>query len=170
MISSAKFFGNSLFLLLLQKLLYSLPPFFFFLPTPLKKKNSPPLLSQNKNPTKKKLTATMIANKEELAVSYAALILHDEGLAITADQMTALTKAANVPVQKFWPTLFAKALEGKDIDQLLTCGGGAAAPAAGGAAPAAADAAPAEEEKKEEVKESSDEEMGMGLFGDDDDY
>ena len=25
------------------------------------------------------------------------------------------------------------------------------------------------EEKKEEVKESSDEEMGMGLFGDDDD-
>merc|ERR1739838_1073684 len=101
-------------------------------------------------PFQPRLSATMIANKEELAVSYAALILHDEGLAITADQISALTSAANVPVQKFWPTLFAKALEGKDIDQLLTCGGGAA-PAA--AAPADAGAAPAEEENKEEVKE-----------------
>merc|ERR1739838_66245 len=125
-------------------------------------------------PFQPRLSATMIANKEELAVSYAALILHDEGLAITADQLLALTKAANVSVQKFWPTLFAKALQGKDVDQLLTRGGGAAAPAgaagaAGAAAPASGDAAPAEE-KKEELKESSDEEMGMGLFGDDDDY
>jgi len=114
----------------------------------------------------------MIQNVDELATSYAALILHDEGLAITADQMLALTKAANINVQKFWPTLFAKALQGKDVDALLSStGGAAAAPAAAGGAAAAGDAPAAEvkEEKKEEVKESSDEEMGMGLFGDDDD-
>ena len=80
-----------------------------------------------------------------------------------------LTTAAGTPVEPIWATLMAKALEGKDIKELLTnvgAGAGpavAAAPAAGGAA-----AAPAEEEKKEEKKEEpkeeSDEDMGFGLF------
>ncbi|KAG9190689.1 hypothetical protein G6011_08777 [Alternaria panax] len=106
----------------------------------------------------------------ELATSYAALILADDGVDITADKLQSLIKAAKIEeVEPIWTTLFAKALEGKDVkDLLLNVGsGGAAAPAAGGAAPAAggaADAAPAAEEKKEEEKEESDEDMGFGLF------
>ncbi|KAL1864167.1 hypothetical protein VTK73DRAFT_6102 [Phialemonium thermophilum] len=106
----------------------------------------------------------------ELATSYAALILADDGVEITADKLQTLIKAANVPeVEPIWAALFAKALEGKDVKDLLSnvgSGGGAAvaAPgaAAGGAAAAAEEAKP--EEKKEEEKEESDEDMGFGLF------
>ncbi|KAF4553339.1 60S acidic ribosomal protein P1 [Elsinoe fawcettii] len=106
----------------------------------------------------------------ELAASYAALILADDGVEITAEKLQTLITAAKVPeVEPIWTTLFAKALEGKDVKDLLlnvgSGGGAAAAPAAGGAAAAAGgDAAPAAEEKKEEEKEESDEDMGFGLF------
>ncbi|KAF2765711.1 ribosomal protein 60S [Teratosphaeria nubilosa] len=108
----------------------------------------------------------------ELAASYAALILADDGVEITADKLNTLVTAAKVPdVEPIWFTLFAKALEGKDVKDLLlnvgSGGGAAAAPAAGGSAAAggaAAEAAPAAEEKKEEEKEESDEDMGFGLF------
>ncbi|EFY89014.1 60S acidic ribosomal protein P1 [Metarhizium acridum] len=104
----------------------------------------------------------------ELASSYAALILADDGVEISADKLQALIKAAGVEgVEPIWTSIFAKALEGKDVKDLLVnvgSGGGAAAPAAGGAAAAGGDAAaPAEEEKVEE-KEESDEDMGFGLF------
>ena len=110
----------------------------------------------------------------ELANSYAALILADDGVEITvrskhasanietnraqADKLTSLIKAANVPdVEPIWSSLFAKALEGKDVKDLLlnvgSGGGAAAAPAAGGAAPAAGGAAAeTKEEEKEEGK------------------
>ncbi|KAL4808501.1 60s acidic ribosomal protein-domain-containing protein [Aspergillus unguis] len=104
----------------------------------------------------------------ELACSYASLILADEGIEITADKLQTLLTAAKVQeVEPIWTSIFAKALEGKDIKDLLTNvgSGGAAAPAAGGAAAAAGGdaAAPAAEEKEEE-KEESDEDMGFGLF------
>jgi len=76
-----------------------------------------------------------------------------------ADKLQSLITAAKVPdVEPIWTTLFAKALEGKDVkDMLMSTGGGsaAAAPAAVAAAPAAAggaaaEAAPAAEEKKKE--------------------
>ncbi|KAF2013837.1 ribosomal protein 60S [Aaosphaeria arxii CBS 175.79] len=105
----------------------------------------------------------------ELASSYAALILADDGVDITSDKLQSLIKAAGIDsVEPIWTSLFAKALEGKDVkDLLLNVGsGGGAAPAAGGAAAAAGgDAAAAEEEApKEEEKEESDEDMGFGLF------
>ncbi|KXL41411.1 hypothetical protein M433DRAFT_131571 [Acidomyces richmondensis BFW] len=106
----------------------------------------------------------------ELATSYAALILADDGVEITADKLQSLISAAKVPdVEPIWCQLFAKALEGKDVKDLLLnvgSGGGAAAaaPAAGGAPAATEEAAPAAEEKKEEEKEESDEDMGFGLF------
>jgi len=88
---------------------------------------------------------------------------------LQSDKIVELTTAAGVPVEPIWASLLTKALEGKDIKELLTnigSGSGpavAAAPAAGGGA-----AAPAEEEKKEEKKEEekeeSDEDMGFGLF------
>merc|ERR1712100_208378 len=91
----------------------------------------------------------------ELACTYAALILHDDGIAITADKIATIVKAAGVEIEPYWPTLFAKLLERKNIEDLITNVGGGAAP--GGAA--------AEEEKKEESEEEeSDDDMGFSLF------
>jgi len=104
----------------------------------------------------------------ELAVSYAGLILADDGLEITADKLVSLVKAADVDVEPIWAQLFAKALEGKDVKEMLTSvgsgGGGAAAavPSAGGATGGAA--TEEKKEEKEEEKEESDEDMGFGLF------
>ncbi|XP_065843948.1 large ribosomal subunit protein P1-like [Oscarella lobularis] len=102
----------------------------------------------------------------ELACVYSALILHDDGIPITADKMTKLIETAGVSVEPFWPGLFAKALESQDIASLISGAGavGAAAPvaAAGGAAEEKVEEK--KEEKKEEEEEESDEDMGFGLF------
>ncbi|KAI0826042.1 60s acidic ribosomal protein-domain-containing protein [Irpex lacteus] len=106
----------------------------------------------------------------ELAATYAALILADDNVEITSDKIVALTTAAGVELEPIWASLLAKALEGKNVKELLSnvgAGGGApaaGAPAAGGAAAAAGGDAPAAEEKKEEEKEESDDDMGFGLF------
>ncbi|KAI0051624.1 hypothetical protein FA95DRAFT_1602634 [Auriscalpium vulgare] len=105
----------------------------------------------------------------ELAATYAALILADDGIEITADKIVALTSAANVDLEPIWASLLAKALEGKNVKDLLSnVGAGGGAPAAGSAPAAAGGAAPAAEaaveEKKEEEKEESDDDMGFGLF------
>ncbi|RAL50293.1 hypothetical protein DM860_007967 [Cuscuta australis] len=108
----------------------------------------------------------------ELACSYAALILHDDGIPVTAEKIATVVKSANVNVESYWPSLFAKLCEKRNIEDLImnvgTGGGGGgavtvAAPAASGGA--AASAAPAAEEK-EEPKEESDGEMGFSLFDD----
>lgn len=76
-----------------------------------------------------------------------------------------MTNAANVDLEPIWASLLAKALEGKNVKELLSnVGSGGGAPAAGGAVPAAttggaAAEAPKEEEKKEEEKEESDDDM-----------
>ena len=71
-----------------------------------------------------------------------------------------------VDVEPIWTSLFAKALEGKDVKDLLlnvTSGAGGAAPAAGGAAPAAGGAdAPAAEEKAESGMSRI---LGIGCWG-----
>lgn len=114
-----------------------------------------------------------MASQGELACVYSALILQDDDIAITGEKIQTLLKAANVEVEPYWPGLFAKALEGIDVRQIVSnVGAGVGAPAAGGAAPAAAaaagaPAAAAKEEKKEEKKEEEEEEdddMGFGLF------
>nr|CAL69054.1 TPA: putative 60S acidic ribosomal protein P1 [Spadella cephaloptera] len=116
-----------------------------------------------------------MASNDELACIYAALILHDDGISITADKISTLLKAAGVSVEPYWPTLFAKALDGVDIGSLLgslgsaasAVGAGAGAtPATGGSAPAAAaeEKEEAKEEKKEDSDEESDEDMGFSLF------
>ena len=77
--------------------------------------------------------------RDEYACTFAALLLHDEGLEITAEKIKKLVDASNNKVEGFWPGLFAKALSGRNIADLLS-GGGAPAPApaagAGAAAPA----------------------------------
>ncbi|KLT44855.1 hypothetical protein CC85DRAFT_256336 [Cutaneotrichosporon oleaginosum] len=120
-----------------------------------------------RGPCHKTLKSTTNLQSSELSAVYAALILADEGVEITGDKITSLTQAAGVEVEPVWAGLLAKALEGKDVKELLTNVGGGGAPVAGGA-PAAGGAAAAEdapaEEKKEEEKEESDDDMGFGLF------
>jgi len=119
----------------------------------------------------------------ELAVTYAALILHDDNVAITAGKLNSLLKAANVTVPAYYPSLFERVFQSRNLDDLLASstassgpapavpsGGGAAAaaPAAGGAA--ADEGKKGKKEKEEKVEEEvADADMGS-LFGGDDDY
>ncbi|XP_022902918.1 large ribosomal subunit protein P1 [Onthophagus taurus] len=110
-----------------------------------------------------------MASNNELACVYASLILADDDVAITGEKIQTILKAANVDIEPYWPGLFAKALEGVNIKDMITnigsgvgSGPAASAPAAAAAAPAAA--APVEEKKKEEEPEESDDDMGLGLF------
>merc|ERR1712002_688488 len=127
------------------------------------------LYSQGSNRTTHTYKMADISTSE-LACVYSALILYDDDIDITGEKMAKIISAAKVNVEAFWPGLFAKALQGRNIGDLI-CNVGSA-PAAGGAAPAAAAAggdAPAAEEKKEEAKKEesesgSDDDMGFGLF------
>jgi large subunit ribosomal protein LP1 len=80
-----------------------------------------------------------------------------------SDKILTLTNAAEVELEPIWATLLAKALEGKDVKDLLSnVGAGGGAPAASSGAVAAGGGAAAEEkveEKKEEAKEESDDDM-----------
>lgn len=83
-----------------------------------------------------------------------------------------MIEAAGVNVEPIWPSLFSKALEGKDIGALISnvgSGAAAAAPAAGGAAGGGGGGGATEEkaeekkeEKKEESEDESDDDMGFG--------
>ncbi|KAH9498284.1 60S acidic ribosomal protein P1, partial [Bulinus truncatus] len=55
-----------------------------------------------------------------------------------SDKIATLLKAAGVSVEPYWPGLFAKALDGMNVKDLITNVGSSA-----GAAPAAAAATPA---------------------------
>ena len=104
--------------------------------------------------------------KDELACTYAALLLHDGGLEITGEKISKVIKASGNAVEGYWPGLFAKALEGQNVAALLTNVSG---PSAGPAASAVATPAAAEEKVEEKVEEEEEEvDMDMGgLFGDD---
>ena len=97
-------------------------------------------------------------------------------LFIQGEKIQALLNAAGVTVEPFWPGMFAKALEGRNIGDLLcsigTPGSGGGGAAAGGAAAGGGDSGAAEtkeeakEEKKEESEESDDD-MGFGKLNGD---
>lgn len=104
-----------------------------------------------------------------IALSYAAVILADAEVEVTADKILALTKSANIEdIEPIVAQLYAAAVSKSDVKKLLvafgsTAGAGASA-AAGGAAAAGADdteAAAEEQKKAEEEEESDDMDMGM---------
>ncbi|KAL3928833.1 MAG: hypothetical protein SGPRY_002222 [Prymnesium sp.] len=107
-------------------------------------------------------------NKNELACVYAALILHDEGMDITSDNISKILGAAGIEVEAYWPTLFAKLCKGKDMGNMIAAVGSAgpapvAAAAAGGAAAAAGGGAAAKAPEPE-PEEEEEEDMGFDLF------
>ncbi|KAK1932683.1 putative 60S acidic ribosomal protein p1 [Babesia divergens] len=103
--------------------------------------------------------------RDELLCVYSSLILYDEGLDITAENITKLIKSVNVTVQPFRPMLFAKALAGKNIADLFAgVGSAAAAPAGAVAAAGGAGEAAAEAKKAEPEPEEEEDDMGFSLF------
>jgi ribosomal protein L12E/L44/L45/RPP1/RPP2 len=60
----------------------------------------------------------------QLAVTYAVLLLHDGGAAITPDKIEAVLKAAHVKVECYWDILLCRVLEFKTVPQLLLEDGG----------------------------------------------
>lgn len=84
------------------------------------------------------------------------------------EKISTILKAANVEVEPYWPGLFAKALEGVNVKDLITnigSGVGAAGPAAAAVVEEAAPAAKKEEKKVEsEDEDGSGDDMGFGEF------
>merc|ERR1719160_2065463 len=89
--------------------------------------------------------------RDELLCTYAALILHDDGAEVTAEGIGQLVKGAGCQVEAYWPTLFAKMIQGVGCAPLLASGGGEAA-------------GKAEEKQAVEEVEEEDEGMDFGLF------
>jgi large subunit ribosomal protein LP1 len=106
----------------------------------------------------------------ELAVSMATLLLFDGEKDVNEDNLNSVIKAAGVDVAPFWVNVFAKALEGQDLNKLTAAPSASSAASAGGAAAAAGGETEAADEKEEEEEESEADIGGGGLFGDDDGY
>ena len=99
---------------------------------------------------------------------YAALICHDDGIEISADNISSILKAANVTIDPYWPSLFAKLCQGKDIGAMLNAVGSAApaSPAAATSGGSGCEATPdaAAPAAKEPEPEEEEEDMGFDLF------
>jgi ribosomal protein L12E/L44/L45/RPP1/RPP2 len=113
-----------------------------------------------------------MAEKEQLAVSYAAFVLSGSGAEITADSLNAVLKAAAVTVSPTLVNAVAKALKGRNVTEFFGSTGSApaeSAPAPAADKAAAKPAAKAEEKKKEAPPpppKEEEEDMDMGdLFG-----
>ncbi|EFH53933.1 hypothetical protein ARALYDRAFT_906225 [Arabidopsis lyrata subsp. lyrata] len=108
----------------------------------------------------------------ELACTYAALVLHNDGIDVTAEKISTLVKTANLDIESYWPSLLAKLFQNKNMDDLImnaSAGGSAGSPRAVSSSSSsfgsATQAAPvAEEKNKEDVKEESDDDFVSGFF------
>merc|ERR1711890_124486 len=91
--------------------------------------------------------------------TWAALLLHDNGNEISEENINNILDAANINfVDRWWPGLFAKALQDVDVTQLITTVS-ANAGTGGGGATAGAGAAAADGD------DGSDSSMGFGSGG-----
>jgi len=111
------------------------------------------------------------AEKDELACTYAALILHDTGQSITAEAINTIVSTAGLKIQAFWPNIFEKVLKERNLDDLLLAagsGGGVASSGttttttSGGGEVTGGTEDNQEEEKKEESEEAA---LEFDLFG-----
>jgi large subunit ribosomal protein LP1 len=106
------------------------------------------------------------AEHDELACVYAALLLHDDNVEITADKLNKVITASGNTVESYYPEFFEKYFQGVNLKTLLETV--SSAPAGG------AVAAPVEEKKDDKKdakkdakkKEEPVEEEEAGGFGD----
>lgn len=109
----------------------------------------PPLLFSYQQPHE-----AMALSNDEFACIYASLILADDNVDIKGDKIASILKAANYEIEPYWPGLFAGALEGVKVTDLLKNVGSVAAPGAA-AAPAATTAAAGDDKKGAGDKEAA---------------
>ncbi|TRZ67925.1 MAG: 50S ribosomal protein P1 [Methanothrix sp.] len=98
---------------------------------------------------------------------YAALLIHSSGKVVSEEGIKTILDAAGITPEDVRIKALVSALEGVDVDSVLSQASTVSAPVVPAAAPAAA--APAVEEIVEEEKEEEAEESGMeglgALFG-----
>eukprot|EP00008_Paramoeba_atlantica_P006166 CAMPEP_0201488922 /NCGR_PEP_ID=MMETSP0151_2-20130828/20383_1 /ASSEMBLY_ACC=CAM_ASM_000257 /TAXON_ID=200890 /ORGANISM="Paramoeba atlantica, Strain 621/1 / CCAP 1560/9" /LENGTH=100 /DNA_ID=CAMNT_0047874347 /DNA_START=89 /DNA_END=391 /DNA_ORIENTATION=+ len=99
-------------------------------------------------------------------MGYAALMLHDSEIDVTADRLNDILKAAKIEALPVYATLYEKFLQKNSIESMLTSTAGAAQ---AGGAPAAATSSEGDAKKEDKkaapvVEEEEDEDMGLGLF------
>lgn len=111
-----------------------------------------------------------MAEKDQLAVSYAAFILSGQGADVTSDSLNAVLSAAGLTSNATLVNAVAKALKGRNVSEFFGSVGGSA-PAAAEAAQPKAESKPAAK-KEEKVAppppppKEEEEDMDMGdLFG-----
>ena len=103
----------------------------------------------------------------EAICTYSALMLHDDGIEITAERLTKAIKSSGNDAVPYWPSLFAKALQQNDVGQLLAN----VVDAFATGAPSDANIDVPEVAVQEEVKIEIPVDHGPGnLFDSDDDY
>ena len=109
-----------------------------------------------------------MAEKDQLAVSYAAFILSGQGADVTSDSLNAVLSAAGLPSNATLVNAVAKALKGRNVSEFFGSVGGSA-PAAEAAQPKAESKPAAKKEEKvappppPPKEEEEDMDMG-GLF------
>merc|ERR1712032_79950 len=103
------------------------------------------------------------AEHDKMCCVYAALLLFDDNVEVTADKLNKVITASGNTVEGYYPEFFAKYLSSVDLNTFLN-NVGSAAPAGAPAAAAAAEAPKKEEKKKAKEPEPEDEDAGG--FGD----
>ena len=108
-----------------------------------------------------------MAQKEQLAVSYASFILSAQGAQVNADTIGAVLKAANVEASAGLIKAVAKSLKGRNVADFF---GGTGGPSAEPEGNKPTKEAPKKEEKKEAAKPKvqappPEEEEGMDMGG-----
>ncbi|KAJ6479909.1 60s acidic ribosomal protein-domain-containing protein [Mycena vitilis] len=124
----------------------------------------PPKKHRSKNVSDDETVPAMNVSTSDLAATYAALILADAESEITSDKILTLTTAAGVEIEPIWATLLAKALEGKNVKEMLSTIGVSSGPAAISTATATATTAAEPEPAAADDGNDSDDSDG-GMFG-----
>lgn len=70
-----------------------------------------------------------VAEKEQLAVSYAAFVLSGQGAAVTVDSINNVLKAANLSASQGLVKAFAKTLSSRSVTEFFGSVGGSSGPA-----------------------------------------
>lgn len=108
-------------------------------------------------------------NESQKAAVYATLILHDDNLPVTSENILKITKAAGIQIEKIWAEMFERTFKGKDIGEfILSVNSGAQGSSTVKEEKVQGngnDNKEMKEEKEKSADPSSDEEMGLDLFG-----
>merc|ERR1711894_666843 len=102
-----------------------------------------------------------MGTKDQMACTFSALFLHDEGIEVTAANLNKVLTATNCKVAGYWPMLFANALQGHSVSEFLAVSGGSA-PAQVATTNAGGDAPAKEDKKEEKAEEEEEEDMDIG--------